>query len=202
MDMIRDARKSGLPAGQFQGRFLVSMPDMQSDMFAESVIYMCLHNDEGALGFILNKPASMTLAELLTHTEIADEADELIDPMAATASIGAGGPVDTNRGFVLHTADHVSDSTIEVGAGIALTSTVSILRAIAGGRGPDRSTVMLGYAGWGASQLESEMSENSWLVVDGSPDWIFDEDHTSKYGRALGAMGINAGNFMADGGRA
>jgi putative transcriptional regulator len=202
MDKFLKARNSGLAARPFEGRYLVSMPDMQSEIFANSVIYVCLHNEEGALGFILNKPAVMTLAELLAHAEVSSQDYDAMDPMAATSNIMGGGPVDEHRGFVLHTTDYKAESTVLVGDNLALTSTVSVLRAIAAGRGPKRSAVLLGYAGWGAGQLDDEFKQNAWLMVKGNPELVFDEDHGSKYERALSGFGINPGNFISEAGRA
>lgn len=202
MERITNARQDGLQPGQFEGRFLVAMPDMESDIFSESVIYVVLHNDEGALGFIVNKPAPMSLEELLAHTELEDEPDLDISEAASHDSVRAGGPVDSNRGFVLHSLDFQIDSTIALTADLGLTATVSILRALASGTGPSQAVVMLGYAGWGPGQLESEIRDNAWLVTKADIPMIFDEANETKHARVLHAFGINAGNFVTEAGRA
>ncbi|MEM0899220.1 MAG: YqgE/AlgH family protein [Pseudomonadota bacterium] len=188
--------------GQFEGKFLVSMPEMSSDIFSQSVVYMCLHNEEGALGFVVNKPAPMSLRELFTHAEVASS-DTIVTPaVSSDEPVQTGGPVDPNRGFVLHSPDYTTDATVAVSPEIALSSTVSVLRSIAINTGPENSAIMLGYSGWGAGQLEQEILDNAWLVADLQSDLVFDTDHETKYARALSHLGLNAANFQTVSGRA
>ncbi|MGB7430981.1 MAG: YqgE/AlgH family protein [Ahrensia sp.] len=202
MDLFSDIKKPGEKRGQFEARFLVSMPDMASDMFAGSVVYICAHSEAGAIGFIVNKPSPMTLDELLTHTELPEEDVINMDAQTARIIVREGGPVEANRGFVLHGADYETASTVNVGNGLYLTSTVQVLRAIASGFGPQKHTVLLGYAGWGRGQLESEMAANSWLVVDADKSLVLSMDDDQKYASALANIGINTANFIGDAGRA
>lgn len=202
MKNIEDIAKDGRKPGQFEGRFLVSMPDMESDIFAHSVIYVCAHGEDGAIGFIVNRAASMNLLELISHADIGDDDAVDIDNNVAFSSVREGGPVDTHRGFVLHRADYKTTSTVSVGSGLFLTSTVQVLRAIAMGVGPSEHAVMLGYSGWSSGQLEMEIANNTWLVIDGQSSLVLDEDHTQKYAIALANMGITSANFISEAGRA
>lgn len=202
MDILSDIKKPGHTPGQFAARFLVSMPDMSSDMFAQSVVYICAHSDAGAIGFIVNRRSAMTFDELLAHTELPAEDAIDIDTKTARTMVREGGPVETNRGFVLHGADYETSSTVDVGNGLFLTSTVQVLRAIANGLGPQKHAVMLGYAGWGEGQLESEMANNAWLVVDADKALVLGIDDDDKYTEALANIGINPANFIGDAGRA
>lgn len=191
------------PAGQFEGKLLVAMPDMNSDAFAQTVVFVCAHNDDGALGFIVNRPAPMQLPDLLANTELAEEEPLVIArPGQAETPVFAGGPVDQHRGFVLHTDEYSNSATLPVWKDLALTSSLQILRSIASGTGPRRAAVFLGYAGWSAGQLEAEMSENAWLTVDADSDFVFDDRAETKYERALQSIGISSANFIADAGRA
>ncbi len=198
-------RKRGIGSGngQFEGRFLVAMPGMNASIFAESVVYLCAHSDEGAMGFVLNKPADMTLAELIGHTEfgkttVLDKA-QIND---AAGPVRIGGPVDEHRGFVLHSHDYAIDTTIPLSDAICLTSTVDILKSIVAGAGPAQAAIALGYAGWGAGQLEQEIRDNAWLTADPDPDIVFAHDHDDKYPAMISRMGIGAANFIPEGGRA
>lgn len=191
------------PPGQFEGKLIVAMPDMNSDTFSEAVVFMCAHNDDGALGFIINKSAPMALSDLVAHTELAEEEQFVISRTEAEETpVFAGGPVDQHRGFVLHSDEYSNSATLPVWRDLALTSSLQILRAIASGTGPRNAAVFLGYAGWSAGQLEAEMADNAWLVVDAERDFIFDRHVETKYQRALQSIGISSANFISEAGRA
>lgn len=189
--------------GQFEGRFLVAMPGMNASIFAESVVYLCAHSNEGAMGFLLNKPAEMTLAELIGHTDFGKAS--VLDEASINRSAGPvriGGPVDEHRGFVLHSHDYAIETTIPLSEAICLTSTVDILKSIIAGTGPTQAAIALGYAGWGAGQLEQEIRDNAWLTMDADPDIVFADNHDDKYPALISRMGIGAANFLPEGGRA
>ncbi len=190
-------------SGQFEGKFLVAMPGLASSFFAQTIIYICAHNDEGAMGFVVNKTRGMTFFDLVEQTDVfTDNAVPSMPSSIAYAPIAHGGPVDEHRGFVLHTSDYCGESTIPISETVFLTSTTQVLRMIASGRGPKRCTVSLGYSGWGPGQLESEMLENSWLTLEADPSLVFDQDHETKYDRLLRAAGIQPEHFVAGCGHA
>src|SRR5262249_40680068 len=161
---MRTPKKRKAQDGYLDGQLLIAMPIMTDKRFARSVIYMCAHSAEGAMGLIINQRAPhISFPELLGQLSISTESDsdesDLID-----MQVHVGGPVETGRGFVLHSADYfVDDSTLPIDDGVCLTATIDILKAIAGGKGPDRAILALGYAGWRAGQLESEIAANGWL---------------------------------------
>ena len=189
--------------GQFEGRFLVAMPGMNTSIFAESVVYLCAHSDEGAMGFLLNKPATITFSELIGHTEFGKAmALDTVSVDRAAGPVRIGGPVDEHRGFVLHSGDYSIDTTIPVSEAIYLTSTVEILKSIIAGRGPRKAAVALGYAGWGAGQLEREIRDNAWLTMEADPDIVFAHNNDEKYSALINRLGIGAANFIPEGGRA
>lgn len=177
-----------------EGHFLISMPSLDEGVFARSVIYLCAHSREGAMGLIINKPAdNVSFTELLEKLNISPGGDEMIfSSQAETMSVLTGGPVEAERGFVLHTADFsTSDSTIMIEENIALTATLDILRAIAAGTGPERALFLLGYAGWAPGQLESELQANSWLSVRANSEILFSTEFERRYEAALRALGIH-----------
>ncbi|MEQ8588294.1 MULTISPECIES: YqgE/AlgH family protein [Hyphomicrobiales] len=202
MNMLKQ-RDQRSDSGQFEGRFLVAMPGMNTSIFAESVVYLCAHSEEGAMGFLLNKPATITLSELIGHTEFGKAmALDTATVDRAAGPVRIGGPVDEHRGFVLHSGDYSIDTTIPVSDTIFLTSTVEILKSIVAGQGPHQAAVALGYAGWGAGQLEREIRDNAWLTMDADPDIVFAHNHDDKYPALIDRLGIGAANFIAEGGRA
>jgi putative transcriptional regulator len=173
------------------------MPQMQDHRFQRSVIYLCAHNEEGAMGLVINKPAgSLSLAELLEQLNIPAPA------LAGSPGVHFGGPVETGRGFVLHSADYTEESSLAVGNNMALTATLDILRAIGRGEGPRRSLLALGYAGWGAGQLDDELQRNGWLHVPADEDLVFDSDLDHKWQRALAKLGIDLSMLSGDAGHA
>ncbi|WP_246041416.1 YqgE/AlgH family protein [Peteryoungia ipomoeae] len=189
--------------GLLDGQLLIAMPGMENGDFARSVVYICAHSDAGAMGFIINRPQPVTFADLLLHLELIDRNDAIMLPdHARQFPIQCGGPVDQSRGFVLHSDDYLSDSSIPVSDDISLTATLDIVRAISDGRGPRHATMMLGYAGWGPGQLEQEIARNGWLHCAATEDLIFDRFLDDKYDRALAMMGINPAMLSMDVGHA
>jgi putative transcriptional regulator len=186
------------------GQLLIAMPVITDRRFARAVIYICAHSAEGAMGLIINQRApNIRFSELLRRLSITapdrgDAANERID-----LDVHVGGPVETERGFVLHSADYyTADSTLPIDEGVSLTATIDILKAIARGKGPDRAILALGYSGWRPGQLETEIQANGWLNCPADPDLLFDRDLDQKYGRALSKIGVDPSHLVADAGHA
>jgi putative transcriptional regulator len=181
------------------GQLLIAMPVMGDPRFERSVIYLCAHSAEGAMGIIVNRPAgSIDFPGLLVQLDIIKKAEN-----AETLKVLKGGPVETGRGFVLHSSDFfIQDATLRIDHEICLTATVDILKAIAKGAGPKHAILALGYAGWAAGQLESEIQDNGWLHCDADPDLIFGRDVEEKYNRALRKIGIDVGMLSNEAGHA
>ncbi|UXM96134.1 YqgE/AlgH family protein [Bartonella sp. HY329] len=174
------------------GKLIVAMPHMADERFARAVIYICAHSREGAMGIILNQAQNYTFPSLLMQLRLIDEAAAgLLPQYLWDLPIRQGGPVDRGHGFVLHSDDYCSDSTLPVSEDVGLTATVDILNAIAQGRGPKKSLVALGYAGWGEGQLEDEIIDNSWLIAPCSQSLIFDGTLDGQYHRILASIGVN-----------
>ena len=187
------------------GQLLIAMPTMQDPRFARSVVYMCTHTKDGAMGLIINQRAdNISFPELLVQARIVREGSEHSVPPAVQAMhVHVGGPVETGRGFVLHTAEFQGkDSTVSIDETMSLTATIDILRAIARGRGPVRSLLALGCAGWSAGQLEREMQANGWLHCPSDPDLVFDPALDRKYERALARIGVNPSHLVSQAGHA
>ena len=180
------------------GHMLIGMPGMADPRFFQSVVYICDHSAQGAMGLITNKLMDdLTMSELLAQLEIEPHSD--VDKFL----VCFGGPVETGRGFVLHSADYESDlRTLSVSDEISLTPTLDILEDIAIGQGPRKLMMMLGYAGWGPGQLEGEIAQNGWLTCEGSPDIVFDTSTSDKWGKALRKLGIDPSGLSAAAGRA
>lgn len=180
------------------GKLLIAMPGMGDSRFDRSVIYMCAHAPDGAMGLIINKPApNLRFDDLLQQLGIGG------DGSGHDIRVHFGGPVEHGRGFVLHSGDYsVSGATLQVDAGFAMTATLDILRDIARGAGPQRSILALGYAGWGPGQLESEILQNGWLTCDAPADLVFGSDNSEKWSRALNLLGIDPLSLSATAGRA
>ena len=168
------------------GQLLIAMPGMQDPRFEKTVIFVCAHNADGAMGLIVNKPInSITFPDLLEQLNVTDHgASSIID-------IQLGGPVDETRGFVLHSLDYIRDATLVVDEETALTASLDILREIASGDGPRRCFLALGYAGWGAGQLDREILNNGWLNVESDEELVFGENLGNKWVQALKKMGID-----------
>jgi putative transcriptional regulator len=191
--------------GYLDGQLLIAMPVMGDPRFERSVIYMCAHSSEGAMGIMVNRPAgSIDFPELLVQLDIIKEADQIKLPETAESmKVMKGGPVDTGRGFVLHSSDfYIENATLRIDDGICLTATVDILKAIAKGAGPKHAILALGYAGWAPGQLENEIQGNGWLHCDADQDLIFGGDVEEKYARALRKIGIDPGMLSNDAGHA
>lgn len=176
------------------GQFLLSMPGIGDPRFERTVIAMCVHDDDGALGIVVNRRhATMTVRDLMTQVEIVPGATP------ATARVMVGGPVEPGRGFVLHSPDYAGQGTIHVGGlgGVrwGLTSTVDVLRDIANDRGPRQWLAALGYTGWGAGQLDGELRRHGWHHLDGSDDLLFTAPVDRRWPRAFGELGIDVGHL-------
>ena len=181
----------------FAGQLVVAMPQMQDPRFARTVIYMCAHTPEGAMGLVLNRLIhSITFPDLLEQLGI--------EPAISGEEIRVhfGGPVESGRGFVLHTAEYQREGTLPINSGIALTATVDILRDIARGAGPRQTLLALGYAGWGPGQLDAEIQANGWLQVPADEQLVFGRDLDSKWELALAKLGVEQGRLSGDAGHA
>ncbi|MBS0240849.1 MAG: YqgE/AlgH family protein, partial [Proteobacteria bacterium] len=175
----KSAAATGTAKSTLEGQLLIAMPTMSDKRFKRSVIYMCHHTAEGAMGIIINQPSKkLTFAGLLRQLNLADEeSDEELPAELISKAVHVGGPVSSERGFVLHSNDYVVDqSTLRVADGICLTATLDILKAIAGGNGPADSLLALGYSGWAPGQLETEIQANGWLHCDADRDLVFGTD--------------------------
>jgi putative transcriptional regulator len=185
-------RKKSSGKGFLNDHFLVAMPNMDDERFARSVIYICAHSEDGAMGFIINQPQKLEFKDLLIQIGLVNEEDAIKLPEEARDFIvRAGGPVDKGRGFVIHSDDYMVSSTLPVSENICLTATVDILRAISGGKGPLQAMMTLGYSGWGPGQLEQEIIHNGWLTCPASNTVLFDENITRTYERALAMIGVD-----------
>lgn len=183
---------SAVPSGYLENQFLIAMPGMQDERFARSVVYMCAHSDEGAMGLVINRPQELLFPDLLVQLGILDEAEAIRLPAERRdIVVRNGGPVDRSRGFVLHSDDYVVESSMPISDDVCLTATVDILRAISTGTGPARTIMALGYSGWGAGQLESEIVQNGWLTCEASPELLFNSDIDTIYNRILAAIGVD-----------
>jgi len=191
--------------GYLDGQMLVAMPSMGDDRFARAVIYVCAHSSEGAMGIIVNQPAPhISFPDLLVQLEVIPAADLIQLPSSAgDVKVLKGGPVDTRRGFVLHSADFfIENSTLPIDEGICLTATLDILKAIARGEGPASAILALGYAGWAPGQLEQEINQNGWLHCTADSELIFGQDTDGKYAKAMKKIGIDLGMLSSEAGHA
>lgn len=206
--MTKRLKLSGDDPSYLEGQLLIAMPTMSDPRFARSVIYMCAHSEDGAMGLIINQTAkNISFPDLFDRLQIYPDEKELefdFDDLP-DVPIHVGGPVETGRGFVLHSADYfVKDTTLKIRNDICLTATLEILKAIASGVGPKQSILALGYAGWSPGQLESEIQANGWLNCPATPEIIFSDDQgqADKYGMALATLGIDPSHLVADAGHA
>jgi putative transcriptional regulator len=181
-----------------EGKLLIALPGMTDERFAQTVIYMCAHSAKGAMGIVINKPIpGLSFAEVLKQLQIDTK------PLIGEFPILYGGPVETGRGFVLHSGDYEgSDSTLPVSEDISLTATLDILRALAEGRGPKQALFALGYAGWAPGQVETEFQRNGWLHCKADPSLVFGVDPEAKWRSALQRLGVGPSGLVADAGRA
>jgi putative transcriptional regulator len=180
-----------------EGQLIMAMPTMGDPRFEQTVIYMCSHSEDGAMGLIVNK-----MIDYITFPELLNQLDIEVQTPVEKILVHAGGPVETGRGFVLHSTDYVQDSTLVVSDSIGLTATANILTAIAKGVGPKRSLLALGYSGWAPGQLENEIQANGWLHTEAEDDLVFGTNLTDKWPRAISKLGIDLSLFAGDAGHA
>ncbi len=183
-------------------QFLIAMPGMEDQFFAGAVVYMCEHTEKGALGLVINKPIDITLKNLFEKVELNLDREAL-----AEQPVYYGGPVQTERGFVLHEAqaegeESLYTSTLLVPGGLQMTTSKDVLEALANGAGPQRVLITLGYSGWGAGQLEDELKRNGWLTVDANREVIFDTPVEQRYDRALSLLGFDPHMLSQEAGHA
>ena len=192
-----------MPAGRIDltNQFLIAMPGMADDTFAGAVVYLCEHTEKGALGLVINKPIDITLKNLFEKVEL-----DLASPALAEQPVFFGGPVQTERGFVLH--ERMGDehdrysSTLSIPGGLEMTTSKDVLEALSNGAGPKKILVTLGYSGWQAGQLEAELGRNGWLTVDADPAVIFDTPIEKRYDRALSLLGFDPRMLSQEAGHA
>jgi putative transcriptional regulator len=197
--------RSSSARGYLDGQMLIAMPAMNDERFARTVIYVCAHSSEGAMGIVVNQRAgNIKFPDLLVQLEVIPASDRIQLPTRAEdVKVLKGGPVETGRGFVLHSADYfIENSTLPIDEGICLTATLDILKAIAKGTGPASAILALGYAGWAPGQLEHEIQENGWLHCAADPELIFGADIDSKYEKALHKLGIDLSQLSSEAGHA
>lgn len=191
-------RGGGWSGPSLAGKMLIAMPSMGDPRFHRTVIFMCVHSPDGALGLIVNKHAGQ-----ISFPDLLEQLDMKCKPGTEHIRIQLGGPVETGRGFILHTDDYfLKGITMPVKEHVGLTTSLDILRDMAEGRGPQKVLVALGYSGWGPGQLEHEIQANAWLYCDADNDVIFSADMETKWARALARLGINPANLSGDAGRA
>jgi putative transcriptional regulator len=179
------------------GQLLIAMPGMRDSRFARTVIYLCAHNADGAMGLVVNRlVGAITFPDLLTQLGIESR------PVTEEIRVHFGGPVESGRGFVLHSGDYTQEGTLRVNPEVGLTATIDILRDIADGTGPRLQLLALGYAGWGPGQLDSEIQANGWLHVAADEKLVFDADLDSKWERAIAKLGIDPSMLSGDAGHA
>jgi len=194
---------AGAPVN-FTNQFLIAMPSLREGTFAGTVVYLCEHTEKGALGLVINKPIDITLKHLFEKVELSLDRDDL-----AEKPVYFGGPVQTERGFVLHESlggegdegGHYN-SSLRIPGGLEMTTSKDVLEALSNGAGPKKVLVTLGYSGWGAGQLEDEMSRNGWINVSAEPGIIFDTPFEQRYDKALSLLGIDANMLSQEAGHA
>ena len=192
-------------ASSLEGQMLIAMPNMDDGRFDHSVIYMCSHSEQGAMGLVLNQVARhLSFEDLLLQLDIVnDESSILLPKNIRGMNVYKGGPVEVERGFVLHSDDYViARSTLPIDNGICLTATLEIVKAMADGRGPEHALLALGYAGWGPGQLETEIQANGWLTGPADPGLIFDPESDPKWQRAMESLGIDPAMLIGEAGHA
>jgi putative transcriptional regulator len=185
-----------LTPGSLRNHFLIAMPGLNDSSFAHTVTYICEHSDKGAMGVVINTATPMQLKEIFAQMELADAAE------AGDQIVMSGGPVQPERGFVLHPSDSKWQSTLEVSPDISLTASRDIIVALAEGRGPKQYLITLGYAGWGEGQLEEEIASNSWLTVQADKDVIFNTPFEQRWTAAAQTLGIDVNLISSTAGHA
>lgn len=195
--MRSSATEQTLRPGHLRGKLLLAMPNMGDPRFERAVICMCEHSEEGAMGIVINQPATH-----IEFPELMEQLDISIPKIHADISVLTGGPVEPNRGFVLHSADYTQDSSMVISEILAITATVEILRALAANEGPSNSLLVLGYAGWSAGQLESEILANAWLHTETDSDLVFATEPELKWPLAMAKLGIDVSMLSSVAGHA
>jgi len=181
----------GRRTGSLVGKLLVAAPSLQETCFTRAVIYLCAHNEGGAMGVVVNYPVkNVEIDDIMEQLNIQDNSKRDVP-------IHFGGPIDGNRGFIVHSDDFVAAGTIHQNDGLAITSNAEILKAIADGSGPRQSMLTLGYSGWGAGQLEAEIESGNWIVVSATKQLIFDTNNDMKWNLAIASLGFDIGNFSS-----
>ena len=193
---------TNLPELQLAHHFLIAMPSVLDPMFGGSVVYLCEHNESGALGVVINKPTDMTMQALFEHIDLKLDGGLNLLPPIANKPIMFGGPVQDDRGFVLHTPLGHYSSSLQVTDEVAFTTSIDVLEAVAAGVGPRQMLVSIGYSGWGAGQLEEEIARNGWLTVDADPRIMFEIPIEERYVAALKLLGIDPMMLAAEAGHA
>lgn len=201
MEKSKDILQRG--GGYLENNLLIAMPGLYDTSFAQSVILICSHSDEGAMGFVLNKQSDILFSEFMTKLKHeAKPGIVLPEDVSDLIPVHAGGPVEGGRGFVLHSNDYSSASSMPLSGDLSITATLDILSAIAAGVGPKRAILCIGYAGWSAGQLEDEIAENNWLSCPLNEDAIFDADIDKIYTNTLAGMGVEAAKLSSFSGHA
>lgn len=203
--LVIDRASGKAGRGYLDGQFLIAMPTILEGPFARTVVYICAHSAEGAMGITINQPArQITFRDMLVQLDIIPKGREIRLPgPAGRMKVNRGGPVETGRGFVLHSSDYfVENSTLPIDDRVSLTATLEILKAIANGNGPANAMLALGYAGWSPGQLDNEIQANGWLHCPALPELIFDGDLDGKYTRALSLMGVDPARLSGEAGHA
>lgn len=191
--------------GYLDGQMLIAMPTMRDERFSRTLIYLCAHSADGAMGIVVNQTAAdLAFPDLLVQLNIIPEAQKItLPPKLSTIRVLRGGPVETGRGFVLHSSDfYIENSTLPIDESVCLTATLDILKALAIGEGPSNAVLALGYAGWAAGQLENEIQANGWLHCPADRDLIFGADVETKYERAMRKIGIDPAMLSSESGHA
>lgn len=196
--MVSDQQSSSGNDHRFlTGKLIIAMPFLEDQHFTQAVIYVCGHDQTGAMGLIINKPlSSVSFKDLLEQMSI-DHDENITNPQ-----VHYGGPVEVGRGFVLHTTDYMNESTVFISGKFALTATLDILRAICHDRGPENAMLALGYVGWSAGQLEKEIHDNHWLIIDSTPDLVFHQNMDNMWRLAYDSIGIDPATLSIDFGNA
>ena len=179
------------------GQLLIAMPNMGDPRFARTVIYLCVHNEDGAMGLVINR-----LAGTVSFQDLLEQLGISSGDLGQEIRVHFGGPVESGRGFVLHSTDYTQDSTLQVDSHMALTATIDILRDIAKGDGPENRILALGYAGCGPGQLDAEIQANGWLHVEADRNLIFDSDLEGKWERAIAKLGVDVSMLSGEAGHA
>jgi putative transcriptional regulator len=195
----RSRKQAPSSGGYLEGQVLIAMPNMPDPKFEQAVLFLCAHSERGAMGLVLNKLVSnITFYDLLRQLRIRPQTRSI-----PGVPVQFGGPVETGRGFVLHSQDYsAGDATVKVGSNVGLTATVDVLRAMAEGSGPRSSMLALGYAGWGNGQLETEIQRNGWLTCPADDYLLFGQNLQGKWDYAIRKLGFNPSQLSRDSGRA